>query len=51
MPRRKPKPRELTDEQMLRQLFPKEAREEVLKTAHKAASHKGKKNITDESKR
>jgi hypothetical protein len=36
MPRRPRKPRELTDEQMLRRLFPKEARQEARKEARKA---------------
>jgi hypothetical protein len=33
MPRRKPKARELTDEQVLKKLFPKKARETAKKTA------------------
>lgn len=33
MPRRKKKARELTDEQAMRKLFPKKAREEAKKTA------------------
>ena len=45
VPRRKPKPRELTDEQMLRQLFPKEAREEARKTARQAAEKEERKDI------
>jgi hypothetical protein len=36
MPRRPKKPRELTDEQVLRRLFPKEVRQELRKTARKA---------------
>ena len=50
MPRRKPKPRELTTEQMLRQLFPEEARETVGREARKAASQKGTKSTRDQSK-
>ena len=50
MPRRKPKPRELTDEQMLRQLFPKEAREEARKTARQAAEKEERKDIGGQSK-
>jgi hypothetical protein len=36
MPRRKPKARELDDEQVMRRLFPKKAREEAKKTAQEA---------------
>jgi hypothetical protein len=50
MPRRKPKPHELTTEQMLRRLFPKEARETVRKEARKAADKQGKKNTRKQSK-
>ncbi len=50
MPRRKPKPRELTTEQALRQLFPKEAREKVRKEARKAALQREKKATKDKSK-
>lgn len=50
MPRRKPKPRELTSEQILRQLFPPEAREKVRREARKAASKVEKKNTKDQSK-
>jgi len=47
MPRRKPKPRELTTEQMLRRLFPKEARETVRTEARKAAEKQGKNTTKD----
>jgi len=40
----------LTDEQMLRQLFPKEAREEARKTARKAAEKEERKDIGGQSK-
>jgi hypothetical protein len=33
MPRRKPKARELNDEQVMKKLFPKKARDEAKKTA------------------
>lgn len=50
MPRRKPKPRELTTEQMLRRLFPKEARETVREEARKAADKQGEKDTKDKPK-
>ena len=50
MPRRKKKPREMTTEEALRRLFPKEAREVVRKEARKAAPKEGKSNIKDQSK-
>lgn len=36
MPRRPKRPRELTDEQVLRRVFPKEVRQELRKRARKA---------------
>ncbi len=47
MPRRKKRPRELTSEEMLRRLFPKEVRELARKEARKAAP-KGEKKATEE---
>ena len=47
MPRRKKKPVELTDEEVLRRLFPKEARQAARKEARKAASQKEKKSTKD----
>jgi hypothetical protein len=43
MPRRKKRPAELTSEEMLRRLFPKEARQVARKEARKAAEQKEKK--------
>jgi hypothetical protein len=40
MPRKKPKARELTDEAVMKKLFPKKVREEAKKTA--SESRKGK---------
>ena len=50
MPRRKKRPSELTSEEMLRQLFPKEVRETVRKEARKAAKSGEKKATRDKSK-
>ena len=50
MPRRKKRPATLTDDEVLRQLFPKEAREKVRKEARKAAPKEGKPVIKDKSK-
>jgi hypothetical protein len=44
VPRRKKKPRELTDEEVLRRMFPKEAREVARREARKAALEKEKKS-------
>jgi hypothetical protein len=43
MPRRKKKPRELTDEEALRRLFPPEVRKEARKEAKKAREQAEKK--------
>lgn len=43
MPRRKKRPADLTNEELLRQLFPREVRAEARKVARKAASEKEKK--------
>jgi hypothetical protein len=48
MPRRPKKARELTDEQVLRRLFPKEAREKARKEARKAAQKVEKKASKDD---
>ena len=45
MPRRKKRPAELTDAEVLRRLFPKEARDEARREARKAASKQGSSNI------
>jgi hypothetical protein len=50
MPRRKKPPAALTSEEVLRRLFPKEARELARKEARKAASLKEKKATKDDSK-
>ncbi len=47
MPRRKKRPAELTSEEALRRLFPKEARERARQEARKAASQREKGNIKD----
>jgi hypothetical protein len=47
VPRRKKRPPELTTEEALRRLFPKEARQEARKEARKAASKEGKKSTKD----
>ena len=49
MPRRQKSARDLTNEQALRRLFPKEARAEARKEARKAASQKGKKSTKKDS--
>lgn len=45
MPRRKPKARELTDEDVLRKLFPKRVREEAKKTALKSRKKSSKESL------
>jgi hypothetical protein len=40
MPRRKKKARELTDQDVLKKLFPKQVREEVKKTASESRKEK-----------
>ena len=50
MPRRKKRPAALTDDEALRQLFPKEVREKVRKEARKASPKEGKPVIRDKSK-
>ena len=50
MPRRKKPPAALTDEEVLRQLFPKEARQVAREEARKAASKEEKKVTKDQSK-
>ena len=44
MPRRKKKPREMTDKEALRRLFPPEARKEVREEAKKAQKQEEKKD-------
>jgi hypothetical protein len=48
MPRRKKKPRELTDAEALRRLFPPEARKEARETARKARKQEKKKDDAQE---
>ena len=48
MPRKPKRPQEWTNEDFLRRLFPKEAREVVRKEARKAAEKEGKKNTKDQ---
>ena len=50
VPRRKKRAHELTNEEALRRMFPKEARAEARKEARKAASKKEKKSTKDDSK-
>jgi hypothetical protein len=48
MPRRKKKPKELTDAQALRRLFPKEIRDQVKREAKKARKPEEKKDESQE---
>jgi hypothetical protein len=50
MPRRKKRPTELTGEEALRRLFPKEARKEARKVARKAAGSGEKESTKDNPK-
>lgn len=50
MPRRKKRPAAMTDDEVLRQLFPKEARDVARKEARKAAPKEGKSTTKDKDK-
>ncbi|MDX6697226.1 MAG: hypothetical protein QOE65_623 [Solirubrobacteraceae bacterium] len=49
MPRRKKPPHELTTDEALRKLFPKEVRAEAKKEARKSSKDEGKKNTKKDS--
>jgi len=44
MPRRKKRARELTDDESMKRLFPKKAREELKEVAHKARRNRDSKS-------